>query len=177
MTDFYTQYHGLSQLTFSAWQHYSHSIVDRLRFYLSYLKDVVPTEITVHWIPQDLQLYDIQESESGRVERMEIRLLYEQKIFMTCVVSMEHDSAPPEGTGGFLAYNNWLRGECVHDHLQAWGMFTALREMRFCTSQHGLTWDRTATYHPMNDVWEVVAYLRREFERVLICALIEQEQN
>ncbi|CAF9930112.1 MAG: hypothetical protein ALECFALPRED_004521 [Alectoria fallacina] len=139
------------------------STAERRHFYLTYLDDVVPNEVAVIHVPSRLQLYDLGGPNNPREE---IQLRYADKIFMTCVVGLDRDSQFAEDVAGTLAYDHWRRGYCIADPQQAWGMFTALHNIRFCSSRDGREWVREANLHPTCQVQEVVAYFRQEFERV-----------
>ena len=124
----------------------------------------MPNEVAVHHIPYNRQPYDL----GGRsaVAREEIQLWYAEKIFMTCVISMDSNSSLAERMAATLTYSHWSQEYCIPDHDQAWGMFTGLEDLRFYRSRHGREWDRTAIFEPMFEVGQVVAYFRREYERV-----------
>lgn len=167
MASFYENYGELSQPTQQAWRRFrqSNSFDDRRDFYLNYLSDVVPMDVVVLRI-NDQRVLDIRGTGANYVRRDEIKLFYEQRLFMTCVVSMDYDPNVPERFAGTLAQIHWRMGECVYDHLQEWGMFTALDNITFCRSVNGTDWVRRAEFHPIDRVREVVTYFRREFERV-----------
>ncbi|CAD6592526.1 MAG: hypothetical protein ASARMPRED_006386 [Alectoria sarmentosa] len=165
MTSYYSQYE-LSQQTRGAYQRYCanpSSVAERRDFYLTYLDDVVPIEVTVHLVLSHLQPYDLRGPNNPREE---IQLRFGGKIFMTCVVGLDRNSQHAEDVAGTLAYEHWHQGHCIADSQQAWGMFTALHNLRFCTSRDGREWCREANLHPTCQVQEVVAYFRQEFERV-----------
>ncbi len=135
-------------------------------FYLHYLSDVVPFEISVDSVPINAQFFDL--AESSNEDRVEIQLQWAGRIFMTGLVGMESRPTYVERTAATLAYENWRKGWCVRERHQAWGMFTATPKIRFCISldPDGRDWERVATFHPIQEVRGVVAYLRQEFERI-----------
>ncbi len=135
-------------------------------FYLHYLSDVVPFEISVHSIPKNAQFFDLAGSSSE--DREEIQLQWGGRIFMTGVVGMDSQPTYVERTAATLTYENWRGGWCIRDRHQAWGMFTATPKIRFCVSldRDGREWERVATFHPIQEVRGVVAYIRQEFERI-----------
>lgn len=139
----------------------------RRDFYLTYLEDVTPWEVNAHHIPNDRQFYDLRER-GADVRREEIVLYYGDKIFMTCVISMDLVTTDTETVAALAAFHHWRDGECIPDRHQAWDMFTCLDEIRFCKSLDGREWVRTATFQPIVDVRQVVAYFRQEFERVKV---------
>lgn len=165
MTSIYSEYGWLSQQTIDAYHRCVHpqDIEDRVNFYLTYLYDVVPYGVTVHSVPNHLQPWNIQ-GYTG-IKRMEIALRTDQGVFMTCIVSVEGNQHC-EVMAATLANDHWHRGHVVPFHHQAWGMFTCQREIKFFSSDNGTEWDHTATMNPITDVREVVAYLRREYERI-----------
>ena len=166
MASLYSRY-GLSPQTTQAWTHfgqYPHNTRERRDFFLRYLTDVVPMEVTVYAVPRHLQRYDI--TEGARYEREEIQILCHGYIFMTCIVSMDFHPDQVEEVAASLAFYNWSHGFCIPDRHQSWGMVTALHSLRFCSSRDGREWDRTAIFHPIRDVQDVVAYFRQEYERI-----------
>ncbi|CAD6581730.1 MAG: hypothetical protein ASARMPREDX12_000649 [Alectoria sarmentosa] len=157
MTSYYSQ-HELSQQTRGAYQRHCanpSSVAERRDFYLTYLDDVVPIEVTVHLVLSHLQPYDLRGPNNPREE---IQLRFGGKIFMTCVVGLDRNSQHAEDVAGTLAYEHWHQGHCIADSQQAWGMFTALHNLRFCTSRDGREWC----------LREVVVYIRQDDERVLV---------
>ncbi len=145
------------------------SFEQRLNFYLTYLEDVVPDDVTITHVPNNLQPWELILPESpgaaAPVEREEIQLRYQGRIFMACILSLEHPISA-ETMAGHLAYVHWRNGYFVRDHHRAWRMFTALRDIRFCSSWDGNTWDRMATFDPIRNAGNVAAYLQRELDRV-----------
>ena len=142
-----------------------HSTEQRRNFYITYLEDVVPNEVTIHPVPNHDQPYDLGGSFDPREE---IQLWYAGKLFMTGVVGLGHNNpSRVEEITGHLAYIHWKRQRIYlpFDH-QAWGMFTGLTKIRFCSSRDGMNWNRTGEFHPLHQVREVVAYFEQELARV-----------
>lgn len=163
MTSFYSDYGQLSKRTMDAYASYGahpHSTEERRKFYVTYLEDVVPTEVIVIHIPNHLQPYDLG------VRREEIQLKYMNKTLMTCVVSIEGNPTYVEAVAGNLSTIHWRNGFCIPDHHQAWGMCLCVREIIFYSSPDGRNWDWTWTFLPIEQVRDVVAFFRHEFERV-----------
>ena len=145
-------------------------VKDRLEFYLAYLQDVVPGGVAVVHIPRNIQPFDLRLSEQttrapAHVEREEIQLRYDGRIFMTCVLSLDFNPTTVEEVAGHLAYVHWRDGYFVRDYHRAWRMFTALNDLRFFSSRHGNEWDRTAIFDPIVHARDVAAYLQRELAR------------
>ena len=166
MASLYTQFGRLNPNTIEAYRSYGaapHSVAERRNFYLLYLQDVLPLNVMPVHIPNHLQIFTLSHWRDGREE---IRLMYEGRIFMTCVVSMDTHPVRPEEIAGSLAFHHWRQGYFMRDHHTAWRTITALDKIRFCSSRDGREWERTATLHPMRDVEEVVAYFWQELERV-----------
>ena len=162
----YSQYGAFHPQTMDLFRRYGENprtTEERRNFYISYLEDVVPREVTVHPIPRHQQFFDIS---TRYVQREEIQLMYEGKIFMTCVVSGDSNPNPAEEMAAHLAHHYWSQGYFVRDRHVAWRMFTGLRDLRFCSSHDGREWVRENTLDSITDVEEVVAYFRQEFERV-----------
>ncbi len=168
MASTYSRQNGLSQVTIDAWDRLGENprhTQDRRMFYLHYLSDVVPFEVSVIHIPNHQQPYDI--TGEARDFREEIQLEWARKIFMTGVISLDdHTPYRAETAAGALAYYHWSDGYCVPDRDQAWGMFTGTNKIRFCRSRDGREWERVASFHPTDDVRSVVAYIRNEYERI-----------
>ena len=167
MASIYSRQNGLSHDTIRAWQQigaHPRGTRDRRMFYLIYLADVVPFEVSVVHIPSHLQRHDITGASYN--DREEIQLQYAGRVFMTAVVSMDHRPIWVERAAATLAYHHWREGRCVRDPHQAWGMFTATDQIRFFISRDGRNCDRTAICDPILDVRHVVAYIRQEFERI-----------
>lgn len=169
MASWYQEYGHLSQRTMDAYRRYGrdpHNIRERLDFYLTYLEDVVPYEVGVHMVPNHLQPYDLGASSRLYTEREEIQLRCQEGIFMTGIIQLGTRSDKAEEIAATLAYTQWRQGFHVRYHHQAWGVFTGLHQIRFCSSRDGMDWDRTADFHPIHDAQEVVAYFEREFARI-----------
>ena len=165
MASYYSQYGRLRAQTEAAYTrcfNFPDILQYRIDFYLAYLQDVVPYQISVHVIPSHRQPYELHEIGSGRVE---IDLYYGGYNFMTCVVSLDSNPYPPEEVAATLAFEHWRHGHCLPDPYVAWRMMTGLSKIRFCQSRDGRDWDRMATLHPIGDVRAVVGYFRQEFER------------
>ena len=148
-----------------------HSLSDRCDFWLRYLDEVVPlpNEVSVHHVPNSLQPYDLRgDMYHGRsYQREEIDIQRDGGIFMTGVVFMEQNHYPAEELAGTLAYNHWSQGYFFPDRNYAWRSFTCSDFLiRFYKSRDGREWVRTDTFHPINHVEEVAAYLYREYEGV-----------
>ena len=145
------------------------NLVLRRNFYTWYLQDVVPREVTACHVSQQFQHFDLSGAPGhGRpvVRREEIQLRCAEGIFYTCLLSCEQVPTGIEEVAATLAYSSWRAGFCVRFHHQAWGMVTCLHQLRFCRSLDGMDWDRVATLHPIDNVREVVAHFRQEYERV-----------
>ncbi len=167
MASYYSDYGTLMRETMDTYAYsrrHSHSLPDRLNFYLCYLADVLPHGVGVIQIPQRWQAWNISVESRGRLE---INLFYRNRVFMVCVISMEdHHPHVPEEIAGALANNYWNEGILVHDPDYAWHTFTATINLKFCSSRDGEDWNREATFHPIDRVQEVVRYFRQCFERV-----------
>ena len=173
MTANYLRAMRLSNETMDVWSRYdvaSHvgaSVEKRIEFYMSYLYDVVPDEVNPHLITNDLQPYNLQGMLSNVASgSQEIQLWYGDKVFMTGVVSDAYDPSPVEDVACGLASSHWGQRHTHRYHDHAWAAFTGLEMIRFCSSRDGQVWTRAETFHPINDVREVVAYFQREFENI-----------
>ena len=147
------------------------SLQARLNFYLTYLADVVPDEVTVLLIPEHLQCYDLnqlaRERNSTTPERKEIRLMCDEGIFMTGIVQQGSRAAAAEEIAAYLACTQYRQGFFARFQHQAWGIFTGLQNITFCSSRDGRDWERTTgDLHPIGHVREVVRYFEREYARV-----------
>ena len=167
MTSLYSE-HGLSEHTIAAYKRYGadpKSTEERRFFYLSYLEDVLPIELTVHHTPSDPQPRELVAPDITH-PREEIQVLYKGKIFMTCVVSMDHITKNVGNPAIQLAFRHWREKSCVADRDQSWGMFTCTDRMRFYKSHNGTEWEQEADLNPKLEAKEVAAYFREEYERV-----------
>ncbi len=123
-------------------------------FYIHYLSDVVPFEISVVHAPSYHLPYD------------EIQLQWRGRIFMTGVVFPNGRDDQAVEAAAHQANHNWRQGWCVRDRSQAWGAFTATDYLSFYISRDGRECYNTGNYHPIHDARDVVGYLRLEYERI-----------
>ena len=143
------------------------STANRLAFYMLYLQEVVPYDVGVFHVPANAQAHDLNEGlNSWTSRREEIQLRHAEFIFMTGLLSMEQECDLIEPVAAALTYEHWRSGWMVPDPRQAWGMFTCLQSIRFYISRNGRGYDNVNTLRPIQDVREVVRYIRHEFERI-----------
>lgn len=163
MASYFSRYGRLSDQTMNAWRRFhtgQGSIEQRRNFYLTYLSDVVPDGVAVHHIPSNRQPWDLNGT------REEIQLYYAGKVFMTGVIGLDRSAGNAEEIASTLAFTHWRSHHFVPYYHQAWGMFTGLERIRFCSSPDGREWGRTEDVDPYYQVHVVVAYFRQEFERI-----------
>ena len=160
MTSFYARHGSLSRQTRESSQHFARprNPQDRLRFYMDYLIDVVPLEVTVHHAP----------SSSGprgrRARREEIQLLTPSgEIFMTGLVEMGSSPYHCEEVAASEAYTKWLDGYFAADG-RKWRFFTGLSQLRFYRSDRGVSWNIKEAFHPMNEAQRVSEFLQQQYE-------------
>ena len=178
MTSKFEQHGQLSRSTLELWERlriYPTSTADLVDFWIWYFKDVVPSRVDVFHIETRDQAWNLNgdgrgSTRDGRARtptlREEIKLLCEEGILMDGLTSIERNPTYIEELAGVLAWTHWRVGRNAPDHLQAWGMFTCLKSLRFYSSRDGTEWIQTAAFHPIQDVQQVVAYIRREYERI-----------
>ena len=167
MASYYSDHGRLSEQTLEASRRCKASPNDitlRRNFYLTYLADVVPWQITAQHIPTNRQPFDLEGSDSH--PREEIRLMYQGKIFMVCVVHDRRFSNLAEEVAGNLAHLHWSDGKTVNYARGAWRMFTAGRDIRFCISQNGRDWVHVSSVNPILQTRSVVQYFRGCLEKV-----------
>ena len=164
MPSFYSRF-GLTRHSWDLWRNggpSARSVHERLQFYLAYLQDVVPHQISVTFIPIHRQPYYL----NPEVDGMEIRLMYRHMIFMTGVVSLQYGNPEAvEEIAALVAYSGYCSNEFVPNG-HNWRIFTCTTRLRFCTV-HGSQNDRTPGLHPITQAAEVAEYLQQEFDRVL----------
>lgn len=169
MTSIYAQRRTLSVQTRESFRRSRSEdarIDERLHFYLSYLREVVPAGITVHHIPANRGNASTQHNGQLTETREEIQLLtHTGRIFMSGLVSMENEYRPLETVSGYEAYTKWLDGDFARDR-DNWRFFTGHNSLRFFNSYHGDKWERMATYFPAQYVQQVADYLQQEFDRL-----------
>ncbi len=170
MPSFYS-YLGLTRHSWDLWRNggpSARSVQDRLHFYLSYLQEVAPHEISVTFLPIHQQPYHL----NPEVDGIEIRLMYRHMIFMTGFVSLQYGSPEAvEEIAARVAYSEYCSNEFVPNG-RNWRIFTCTTRLRFCTVR-GNHFDRTPGFHPITQAAEVAEYLQQEFDRVMPYASLE----
>ena len=138
---------------------------DRLSFYVQYFQDVVPYNVSVCHVPAYAQTFDLMPDGYPLYRREEIQLRSPEGILMTGLISMEFYPESISSVAAIVAFEQWRSGLVVRDNRQAWGMFTCRHEMRFYISRNGRDYDGVDYLSPLEDVREVVRYIRHEYER------------
>ena len=159
MTSFYARHGTLSRQTRESLQYYTspRNAQDILRFYMDYLLDVVPLEVTVQHVPS---------SSDTRGTREEIQLLTpSRRIWMTGFVSKELNPDYPEHAAGSEAYNKWEEGYFVADGGN-WRFFTGLAQLRFYKNDQRNTWKITENFYPMDSAQSVSEFLQEQYENL-----------
>ena len=168
MTSIFEIYGGLSYSTLEAYWLYGaspRSIHDRLRFYLTYLVDVVPLGVNVEHIPA-FRSSDIMLSSNLTTTREEIQLLAPSgKIFMSGLVSMEQTANLIEQVAANEAYTKWDDEE-FDPNGQTWPFFTGLVRIRLYDSRDGDEWECLGTFHPIQQAGDVAAVLLQQYNRL-----------
>lgn len=172
MTSFWSQTGQLSNETMHTWERQRRgprpstsgvTTEQRRDFYMEYLYDVVPDGVGVHLVTHDLQPWDLS---GPTAQREEIQLRYGSQIFMTGIVGIDRNPEYSEQLATTVAFSHWRQGLFHLFRRQAWAIFTGLDRIMFCSSRNGQDWVRRDSFHPINDVREVVAYLQREFDEI-----------
>lgn len=163
MTSPFVHYQGIGELALEAYSRLNispQSVMDRVRFYCIYLKDVAPLGLTVHHIPVE------PDDKERSPAREEILLTTNSgKIFMSGLVSLEANPANVERTAGHEAYTNWLNGEFTPAD-DIWRFFTGLSKIRFFSSHLCDEWEARGVFHPIQQAEEVAAFLEKEFYKL-----------
>lgn len=160
MTSFYARHGSLSRQTRELSQHFARprNPQDRLSFYMEYLLDVVPLEVTVRHVPSS------SATRARMVEREEIQLLtLSGDIFMTGLVGMGPNPNHCEEIAASEAYTKWLDGYFAADG-RNWRFFTGLSQLRFYKSDGDDTWKITENFPPMDNAQRVSEFLQRQYE-------------
>ena len=134
-------------------------------FYCSYLRDVAPLGLTVHYIAVEP---DYRSQGDGM--REEILLMTDNgKIFMSGLVSAEPFSIALERTAGNEAYTNWSKGEFTPDG-NKWRFFIGTGErIRFFSSNgEGDGWVRETGHTVVMGAWDIAAFLQQEFDKIRV---------
>ena len=166
MPSYYARHGALSAHTREAYRRYGASprtLDERVSFYIDYLKDVVPSEVSVIHIPSHRNVFDLG-SEGGE-RKEEIQLYCDGGIFITCVVSMAYHYGPTEDVTGALAYEHWRQGFFVRDRNTAWRAAVCMRGIRFFSSDHGRDWVSDGDFNPVTEARYVAEFLQEEYER------------
>ena len=164
--------HGglLRNCTMDAWQRISGpmqgSCHDRLTFWMTYLRDVAPREVSICHVPDNEQALDLSPPHVRTFERVEIQLRCPEGILMTGLVSRELSHVQIEQVTAAVAYDHWCDGVLVQDPQQVWGMFHCLANITFHVSLDGRNYVNGRTLHPIIDADEISDYLWQEYSRI-----------
>ena len=160
MTSHYALHQQVSNRTHEAYLQcgdHPRDLNDRLNFYILFLKDVVPYDITVHHVPRD---------RNPRLpHREEICLLTRSgKIFMTGLISLGTQTKYVQDQAAGEAYTRWLRRQFVDGN---WRFFTGLMRMTFCNGFDNNEWEQVVERHPEDYAREIARYLQQEYDRLV----------
>ena len=171
MTSNYAKNHGLSQETLSLWKSIGdppRDVADRLRFYLSYLSEVVPYGVTVHHLPNR------PSSSTGHPPRrpssdprQEIQFwLGTGKIFMAGLISMEINGVNAEHPATDDAYAKLYDEDIVSDN-GTWRLFSGGAQLRMYNCHRINEYELTGFFNPIENAGELAAHLQREYDSMM----------
>ena len=163
----YFELHGrLRTITMEAWERLASghdTFNERMSFWMKYFHDVVPQNVAPCHVPANVQIHNLNPAGYPYSPRMEIQLRCREGILMTGLVSMDRHNIHIEELTALVANEHWLDRNLVDHNRQAWAMFTCLRSIRFHTSLNGTDYRNVNTIHPIDNVREVVRYIRHQY--------------
>ena len=170
MTSNYAKNRGLSQQTLSLWKSIGdppRDVADRLRFYLSYLSEVVPYGVTVHHIPSRPS-YNTRHlpSRPSSDTRQKIQFwLGTGKIFMAGLVSLEINGVNAEHPATDEAYAKLYDEDIVSDDGGTWRLFSGGAKVRMYNCHRSTNaYELTGLFQPIENAGELAAHLQREYD-------------
>ena len=137
----------------------------KLDFYIAYLEDVVPTGLTVFHFPVGVD-------ERGQPivrnpEREEIQIqTHLKQIFMSGLVSLEHNTRKLEETACDEGYTKWGNGDFTRDW-NNWRFFTCHTRIQFFSGKDD-DWEESGDFDPIEDAKKVTEYLQQELEKPMV---------
>ena len=164
--------HGgiLRNSTMDAWERirrpFQGDFDDRLRFWMTYLRDVAPREVSICHVPDYEQALELSPPHVRDFRRTEIQIRCPEGILMTGVVSREVTHVEIEEITAMVAYEHWCDRLLVQDPQQAWGMFSCTSNITFHVSFDASNYVNRRQLHPIVDADEISDYIWQEYSRI-----------
>ena len=156
-TSNFTRNGGLSKQTLALWKdvgEHPRSVADRVRFYLAYFQEIVPSGIHVHHIT------------SGEWKNTKHEIQFSvgtDKIFMAGLVYMnEKNGANVEKLVADEGYTKLRDEEMVTDH-GSWRFFTAGPEVRMYLVHPNKEYELLVVFHPIDYAADLAANLQWQY--------------
>ena len=160
MTSEYAKNRGLSQQVLSLWTHLCQRPRegDRLRFYLSYFKEMLPYGVTVYHIP----------SKPPKPTSEEVQFcLHEGKTFMCgLILSKEMYAVNVQQLVIDEKFTKPSDKDMVINDDGSWRFFTAGAEVKMYNRLRNNEYELLGVFDPIKRAWDLAAFLQREYDCV-----------